>query len=179
MQKTLTSNTSTIPNLTPPGEPLHFEIPMDGLEPAGDATDPETTGIDAQIALESGSDLVCEAAESPFGGEAFSPAPAKARPGVGYFAGPSIDAVLTRGALMHYGHRGEDAKEVQQWLNLANAGRSSIAEDGLFGPKTRAAVEAFQRSTGLDVTGVVDRRTLEALKEAGAGGIRRQLSLDV
>ena len=39
----------------------------------------------------------------------------------------------------------------------------SIAVDGIFGPSTRIALEAFQRTYGLPVTGVVDRVTWDKI----------------
>jgi peptidoglycan hydrolase-like protein with peptidoglycan-binding domain len=43
-----------------------------------------------------------------------------------------------------------------------------LAVDGVFGPKTQARVEAYQRSKGLAVTGVVDSRTWKALMGGSA-----------
>ena len=40
---------------------------------------------------------------------------------------------------------------------------SAAQLDGVFGPQTRAAVEAYQRMLGLPVTGAVDRATWNAL----------------
>lgn len=46
---------------------------------------------------------------------------------------------------------------------LAKAGHLKSKPDGAFGPGTKAAVEAFQKSKGLEATGVPDPRTLMAL----------------
>jgi hypothetical protein len=52
--------------------------------------------------------------------------------------------------------RGERVRQCQ-----AQLGRHGfeVPTDGVFGPKTRAAVRAFQRREGLDATGVVDSET--------------------
>jgi peptidoglycan hydrolase-like protein with peptidoglycan-binding domain len=54
------------------------------------------------------------------------------------------------------GSKGEAVKKVQELLSL-NA-------DGDFGPGTEKAVKAFQKKSGLPVTGVVDQATLKALR---------------
>ena len=51
-------------------------------------------------------------------------------------------------------------KTLQRRLNALGA---SLAVDGSFGPKTRAAVKKYQRSKGLQVDGVVGPRTRKAL----------------
>jgi hypothetical protein len=52
-------------------------------------------------------------------------------------------------------------RELQQ--RLIDAGHLKGGADGAFGPGTKAAVEAFQRSAGLGVTGIPDQRTLVTL----------------
>ncbi len=48
--------------------------------------------------------------------------------------------------------------------DLADAGYYEDAVDGVYGPKTVAAVEDLQRASGLPVTGTVDRATAAALQ---------------
>lgn len=57
---------------------------------------------------------------------------------------------------------GLDVLAVQQRLN--DLGFPRIAEDGVYGPGTEAAVRAFQKAAGLPVTGTVDEATLRALE---------------
>ena len=68
------------------------------------------------------------------------------------------------------GQKGEAVKEVQEML-IAQ-GYLDGAADGAFGPKTEAAVLAFQKDNGLDATGIVGEATYNALKgdpgESGA-----------
>lgn len=59
------------------------------------------------------------------------------------------------------GQRGDAVRRLQE--DLAAAGFSPGDPDGIFGDDTRSAVEAFQRSQGLDDDGVVGPRTAAAL----------------
>lgn len=62
------------------------------------------------------------------------------------------------------GDRGPNVKTLQKELN--SIGYSTGGTDGIFGPKTEAAVKSFQKSKRLPVTGVYDRATAIALKNA-------------
>lgn len=53
------------------------------------------------------------------------------------------------------GSRGDEVKILQQKLN--------VDVDGIFGPKTEAAVKDFQKKKGLDVDGIVGPKTWAAL----------------
>ena len=59
------------------------------------------------------------------------------------------------------GDRGEDVKVLQRALKRAGYDAGTI--DGIFGPRTEAAVRAFQRANGLTVDGIVGPRTWAAL----------------
>lgn len=70
------------------------------------------------------------------------------------------------------GDSGNQVVAPQYYLNFIsvyNQAIPRIAIDGVFGSGTRAAVEAFQREYGLDVTGVIDRTTWERLTEVYLG----------
>ena len=62
--------------------------------------------------------------------------------------------------LLTVGDRGPDVLELQRRLNAVGA---TVAEDGIFGIGTRAAVMAFQRARGLRADGVVGDETRAAL----------------
>ena len=72
--------------------------------------------------------------------------------------------------------RGDDVRELQHRLN--QLGFDAGAEDGIFGPLARAAVEEFQRNTGLPVDGVAGPLTIATLRrllrthQSGGIGIR-------
>jgi len=58
------------------------------------------------------------------------------------------------------GTKGRRARLVQEWLCLHGF---SVSVDSDFGPATAAAVKAFQKDQGLQVNGVANRITFEAL----------------
>ncbi len=64
---------------------------------------------------------------------------------------------------MAKGSRGDDVREVQEML--ISLGYLGGEADGIFGPKTEAAVQAFQKDAGLDAAGVVDEKTCRALQK--------------
>ena len=72
--------------------------------------------------------------------------------------------------------RGDDVRELQHRLN--QLGFDAGAEDGIFGPLVRAAVEDFQRNTGLPVDGVAGTLTIATLRrllrthQSGGIGVR-------
>ena len=59
---------------------------------------------------------------------------------------------------------GETGKRVTDLQARLNALGANLKADGIFGPKTRAAVEAFQKARGLKVDGLVGPLTTAALR---------------
>lgn len=74
-------------------------------------------------------------------------------------AATTLDAVLFQGQFLMQGQQGQAVAEVQRLLG--------IPADGVFGPGTRAAVEAFQHSVqiapGTEALGMVGKTTLRTL----------------
>ena len=70
------------------------------------------------------------------------------------------DRALSRGST------GEDVKEMQAALASLGYDLGNNGIDGDFGPKTQAAVTAFQKDRGLPETGVFGTETFKALTEA-------------
>ncbi len=64
--------------------------------------------------------------------------------------------------LLKLNHRGPSVQLLQRALN--RTGMFSNAEDGIFGPKTQRAIQAFQREVGLTADGIAGKRTWAALK---------------
>ncbi len=76
-----------------------------------------------------------------------------------------------KGALRE-GDRGDSVLAVQYYLLLISVYNNAIPEvalDGIFGPATRASVEAFQRYYGLPVTGEVNEETWDFLSNVYLG----------
>lgn len=65
------------------------------------------------------------------------------------------------------GQRGEAVREVQEML--ISLGYLADPADGVFGPRTEAAVLAFQKERGLDATGIVGEATYGQMKTSAAG----------
>lgn len=83
-----------------------------------------------------------------------------ALPGQGGFSG-STQGYQNQERLIQYGNQGENVRAIQQRLN--DLGFNVGAVDGIFGPKTLAAVKAFQGLNGLTADGIVGPKTWRAL----------------
>lgn len=71
------------------------------------------------------------------------------------------------------GSTGPAVLQLQQWMNdIAQLYCSALflAEDGIFGPDTRAAMLAFQKGFGLEETGVVDEATWNIIRDYAQNG---------
>jgi len=97
--------------------------------------------------------------------------PANAPPHLapGAAVAPAREAEIPRGgaAVVMALSEGSEGPEVRALQTALSARNFSVGEiDGEFGPNTRNAVAAFQRTRGLPMTGVADQRTLQALAAA-------------
>lgn len=64
---------------------------------------------------------------------------------------------------------GQPIRSLQTMLRVIaqqDAGQPSVVPDGIYGADTRNAVTAFQRRSGLPVTGIADQQTWEAVVAA-------------
>jgi len=73
-------------------------------------------------------------------------------------------------SLLREGSRGSAVVSLQQALNSGLRPSPGLAADGVFGPRTKAAVIAFQRQTRIGVDGIVGPQTNGALRAASGGG---------
>lgn len=60
----------------------------------------------------------------------------------------------------------EQVKVLQSALNKLPSTDPKLVVDGAFGPRSAAAVKAFQTSAGLPATGVPDLATIQAMRAA-------------
>src|SRR6266536_3123221 len=97
----------------------------------------------------------------------------------GQFAAGSGGAAPTNARPVGNGETGKRVSDLQARLNALGA---KLKADGKIGPKTLAAVRAFQRSHGLKVDGLVGPKTTAALRAKPApaakpsGGVTRALA---
>ncbi len=73
--------------------------------------------------------------------------------------------------MLKEGSKGDLIEKLQGALE--SAGIDPGAADGLFGPKTKDAVKAFQEKAGLDTDGVVGPNTVKALKQAAMDAAKK------
>jgi N-acetylmuramoyl-L-alanine amidase len=85
--------------------------------------------------------------------------------GISYFSQEETTETLGERTLT-IGTRGWDVRQLQRRLD--NLGIYPGPVDGIYGPRTAAAVRRFQRSRGLVVDGVAGPRTISALLNANA-----------
>ena len=71
------------------------------------------------------------------------------------------------------GASGDNVKAIQEALSSFDLDLGKAGIDGVFGSKTEEAIKAFQKANNLEITGIVDEKTLAALQEAtnGAEGL--------
>lgn len=69
-------------------------------------------------------------------------------------------------AVLRTGYRGAQVADLQR--RLGALGFNPGPTDGIFGPRTKAAVQAYQRSVGLKADGIAGNLTLGRLAQGGA-----------
>ena len=92
-------------------------------------------------------------------------------------SGSLVDLSSIEGELKK-GDTGEDVKKVQEALKGLGHDLGKAGADGIFGSATEEAVKAFQELQGLEVTGIIDEATVEALEKASEGAAGLSESCD-
>lgn len=77
---------------------------------------------------------------------------------------------------LYQGLCGDDVRALQEALNLHHLGLKPLRLDGIFGPKTKCAVEAFQKLKHLVPDGIVGPLTRMALYPFGVYRVRMHVS---
>ena len=83
-----------------------------------------------------------------------------------YTDAPSLNDVKSDSkVVIRIGHRGNSVEEIQKKLVDSGYDIGKCGPDGLFGPKTKKALEKFQEDNGLDVSSAVNKETLDKLQK--------------
>lgn len=73
--------------------------------------------------------------------------------------------------MLKVGSSGDDVTRLQK--RLAASGFDAGGADGVFGPKTEAALKAFQEKAGIAADGIAGPQTNAALAEAQMAGLEK------
>ncbi|MBT8213728.1 MAG: peptidoglycan-binding protein [Acidimicrobiia bacterium] len=76
--------------------------------------------------------------------------------------------------MLRNGSSGDEVMALQK--SLAAMGINPGPADGIFGPKTAAAVKQFQEKAGLDADGIAGPKTMAAMAEAKGGGAKAMIA---
>ena len=87
------------------------------------------------------------------------------QPTKSYSESPTVEQIKKGDVVMRIGHMGSPVTEIQNILNRLNYDLGKCGVDGLFGPKTKKALETFQEDQSLTVSSSVDKKTLERLQD--------------
>jgi peptidoglycan hydrolase-like protein with peptidoglycan-binding domain len=84
-----------------------------------------------------------------------------------------VDSIKSGGpGELSRGHKADAVRDAQAALNKHGFG---LAQDGLLGPRTEAAVKQFQKANGLPETGTIDAATNKALQDTPAGALEGKI----
>lgn len=85
-----------------------------------------------------------------------------------YTESPTFDEIMKDDSkVIRIGHKGNPVTELQKILDSLGYDLGKCGIDGLFGPKTKKALEQFQSDRGLTVSSSVNKETLDKLKKPG------------
>jgi peptidoglycan hydrolase-like protein with peptidoglycan-binding domain len=83
-----------------------------------------------------------------------------------YKQGPELDEI-TKEKVLRIGHMGKGVEQIQLILKKLNYDLGACGVDGLFGKKTKRALEKFQEDNGITVSSSIDLETLKKLEKGG------------
>jgi len=81
---------------------------------------------------------------------------------------------------LYVGSRGPEAARLQELLNKHLRPSAGLKVDGVFGPRTEAAVRRYQASVGIGIDGIVGIHTWAALERGLAlqEGVPQSIAID-
>ena len=85
--------------------------------------------------------------------------------GSSYSTAPSLSDVESGNKEIEFKQKGESVREIQKLLLNKNYNLGRCKDDGLFGSKTKSAIEEFQTNNNLTKTSTVNKETLIKLKD--------------
>ncbi len=158
---TTVSPSSRTPLTAQPDAPVAAPTPAPAAPAAAaPAVAPVPAPVDPQVALAAREGFAADASAQAIRAQVEAPAPA---------ADPAMLAFLAQGhaptapdAKLRQGARGPEVAQLQE--ALASLGYDVGPADGWMGPKTAAAVKAFQRDHGLKVDGYYGPKSAAALR---------------
>ncbi len=80
-----------------------------------------------------------------------------------YTESPSLDKVESGDEMIRIGHKGDSVEELQKKLYDLGYDLGPCGIDGIFGIKTKRAIESFQEDKQIEVSSSLDKETLEKL----------------
>lgn len=80
---------------------------------------------------------------------------------------PSLDKVKSGSEVIRIGHKGEEVEEIQQKLYDKGYDLGPCGVDGLFGNRTKKALEKYQEDNSMTISSSVDSKVLEKLSSGG------------
>lgn len=83
-----------------------------------------------------------------------------------YSESPTLDEVKSDSSVViRIGHKGKPVEEIQKKLLELGYKIGACGVDGLFGPRTKKALEEYQEENGLNVSSAVNQETLKSLEK--------------
>jgi peptidoglycan hydrolase-like protein with peptidoglycan-binding domain len=156
------------PNLWKPAE-LNLEVTLNtllnGRSKVGESSLPGETGKrDMSEWNQAGGGRFTALSHQATDIKPLPPAPTVVLPSRGYFTVSELFAPSSYAQFNSHSQSGI-LKKVQE--ELKRQGNDSIAADGAAGPATQGAIIDFQRRSGIKVSGLLDRETLETMRLTG------------
>jgi peptidoglycan hydrolase-like protein with peptidoglycan-binding domain len=159
---------ATVSGPTGPTGPSEAERAAAEAEARRKAAEEEAARLQAEEAAKAAADAAAKAAADAAAKAAADAAAAKAATDAAAAkAAPTLPNVTSSSSTwLRSGSRGSEVTDLQNTLKYLGYDIGSTGVDGIFGSRTKSAVEAFQRASHIGVDGIVGPQTISALKAA-------------